>query len=232
MFHILGKSMRSKSFIIVFLIAFLVASVGCQKTKPSPLLNEKLTAQNFFELVEKVKKDSLLTAEEIDLFSSGVARYSNFVDSLFNKSIKEIIDQERTLRRRQSYINLATNAIVCYSRFRYDGWKPIEIDGSKFNVFTYTISNISKNDIKKIYGYLQFFTTSNQLIRAYRINVDQTIKAGQFTQFQSTFRLEENNQNEQFLIKSLEENPRSILVTWRPMYIELDNGQKIDLEEK
>lgn len=232
MFHNQGSDMHTKYFISIFFMTFLVLFVGCQKKKTSPLLNEKLTPQNFFELVDKVKKDTLITAEEIELFSSGVGRYSNFVDSLFNKSVKQIIDQERTLRRRQSYVNLATNAIVCYSRFRYDGWKPIEIDGSKFNVFTYTISNISKNDIDRIQGYLQFFTTNNQLIRAYRINVDQTIKAGQFTQFQSTFRAEENNQNELLLVKLLKENPNTVFVTWRPMYLELDNGQKIDLEEK
>jgi len=232
MFHNQGSDMHTKYFISIFFMTFLVLFVGCQKKKTSPLLNEKLTPQNFFELVGKVKKDTLITAEEIELFSSGVGRYSNFVDSLFNKSVKQIIDQERTLRRRQSYVNLATNAIVCYSRFRYDGWKPIEIDGSKFNVFTYTISNISKNDIDRIQGYLQFFTTNNQLIRAYRINVDQTIKAGQFTQFQSTFRAEENNQNELLLVKLLKENPNTVFVTWRPMYLELDNGQKIDLEEK
>ncbi len=224
--------MRSSFFILILSIGILFLSNGCEKKKISPLLNERLTPQNFFELVEKVKKDTLLSYEDIDFFSSGVARYSNLLDSLFNKTIKQIVEQEKKLRRRQSFINLATNAIVSYSRFRYDDWKPIEINGSKFNVFTYTISNISKNDIKRINGYLQFFTGNNQLIRAYRLNVDQTIKAGQYTQFQSTFRMEEENQNEQFLVKSLKENPRSIFVKWLPLYIELDNGQKIDLEEK
>lgn len=173
-----------------------------------------------------------MTIEDLDYFSSGVARYNNLIDSLYNKSVKEIIEQEKKLRFRQSGINLATNAITAFSRFRYDGWKPVDINGSKFNVFTYTISNISKTDIKKIYGYLQFFTAGNQLVRAYRINIDQTIKGGQFTQFQSTFKFEEGNKNEEFLIKMLTENPQQIFVSWRPLYLELDNGQKVDLEEK
>lgn len=224
--------MKRNYLFAFFLIIILVFSSSCEKKKTSKLLNEKVTAQNFFELVEKAKKDTLLTVEELDYFSSGIARYSNVIDSLFNKTIKQIIEQEKKFRRRQSEINLATNAIISYTRFRYDGWKPLEINGSKFNVFTYTISNISKNDVKKIYGYLQFFTGNNQLIRAYRINIDQTIKSNQFTQFQSTFKYEEGNQNEEFLVKTLKENPSQIFVSWRPLYLELDNGQKIDLEEK
>ncbi|MCX7908250.1 MAG: hypothetical protein N2560_01865 [Ignavibacteria bacterium] len=224
--------MKFSNFILSLMIALMFFSFGCEKKKTSKLLNEKVTSQNFFDIVEKIKKDTLLSIEEIDLFSTGVARYSNVIDSLFNKTIKQIIEQEMNFRRKQSQVNLATNAIIAYSRFRYDGWKPVEINGSDFNVFTYTISNISKNDIKKIYGYLQFFTANNQLIRAYRINIDQDIKSGQFTQFQSTFKHEDNNQNEVFLVKTLKENPNQIFVSWRPVYIELDNGQKINLEEK
>lgn len=224
--------MRTFHFFVLVLISVLVFTTGCEKKKTSKLLKENVTAQNFFEIVEKASKDTLLTIEELDFFSTGIARYSNVIDSLYGKTVKQIIDTERDLRRRQSGINLATNAIVSFSRFRYDSWKPVDINGSKFNVFTYTISNISKVDIKKIYGFLQFLTGNNQLIRAFRINIDQPIKAGQFTQFQSTFRLEVGNQNEEFLVKMLKENPNQIFVSWRPLYLELDNGQKIDLQEK
>lgn len=226
--------MKGLRFFNVFVLALvLVFATSCEKKKPaSKLLNEKLAANNFFELVEKVSKDTLIPFEEIDFFTTGIARYNNFIDSLYGKTVKEIIDNEKTLRRKQSSINLITNSIQCFSRFRYDGWKPVEIEGTKYNIFTYTVSNISKIDIRKISGYLQFLTSANQLIRAYRINVEQTIKAGQYTQFQSTFKNEENNQNEAFLVKALTENPQTIFVSWRPTYIELDNGQKIDLEQK
>lgn len=226
--------MKGFRFFGVFVLALiLVFAMSCEKKKPSSqLLNEKLSAKNFFELVDKVSKDTLLSFEEIDFLTTGIARYNNFIDSLYGKTVKEIIDNEKDFRRRQSSINLVTNSVQCFSRFRYDGWKPVEIEGSKFNIFTYTVSNISKNDIKKINGYLQFLTSTNQLIRAYRINVDQTIKAGQYTQFQSTFKTDENNRNEAFLVKALTENPQTIFVSWRPTYIELDNGQKIDLEQK
>ncbi|MCX7880199.1 MAG: hypothetical protein N2517_06015 [Ignavibacteria bacterium] len=218
----------------LFFVLFLAFSfTGCDKKakeKASPLLKEKITAQNFFEIVDKIRKDTLLTLEETDLLSSGIARYSNLIDSLYNKTLAEIINLEKDIRRRQNLSNLTTNAILSFSRFRYDGWKEVEVEKSKFNIFTYTISNISNNDIKKLSGFLQFFTANNQLIRAYRLNIDQPIKAKQFTQFQSTFRLDEQNQNELFLIKALKENPQQIFVSWRPVYFELDNGQKIDLE--
>ncbi len=222
------KYFRISLFAFFFIVLIFV---GCEKKKSSKLLNEKVTEQNFFSLIEKVKKDSLFTLEELDLFSTAIARYSNFVDSLYNKSVKQIIEQERLNRRRQGFINLVTNAIVAHSRFRYDGWKPIDINGTQFNVFTYTISNISKVNINKISGFLQFSTSNNQLIRAYRINIDQAIPAGQFTQFQSTFRFEQGNRNEELLIKALKESPNQIFVSWRPVYIELENGQKINLEE-
>ncbi|MFN3306426.1 MAG: hypothetical protein ACK42Z_04475 [Candidatus Kapaibacteriota bacterium] len=216
-------------WLFAFFFVFLIF-VGCEKKKSSKLLNEKLTQQNFFTLIEKTKNDSLLTFEELDLFNTAIARYSNFVDSLYNKSVKQIIEQERLNRRRQGFINLATNAILAHSRFRYDGWKPVDINGAQFNVFTYTISNISKVNIKKVSGFLQFLTANNQLIRAYRINIDQAIPAGQFTQFQSTFRFEQGNRNEELLIKALKESPNQVFVSWRPVYFELDNGQKIKLE--
>ncbi len=222
------KYFRISLFAFFFIVLIFA---GCEKKKSSKLLNEKVTEQNFFSLIEKVKKDSLFTLEELDLFSTAIARYSNFVDSLYNKSVKQIIEQERLNRRRQGFINLVTNAIVAHSRFRYDGWKPIDINGTQFNVFTYTISNISKVNINKISGFLQFSTSNNQLIRAYRINIDQAIPAGQFTQFQSTFRFEQGNRNEELLIKALKESPNQIFVSWRPVYIELENGQKINLEE-
>lgn len=220
-------------FGLLILSLTLVFATSCEKKKPtSKLLDEKITSKNFLELVDKVRNDSLFSYEELDFFATGIARYSNFIDSLYGKTVKEVIESEQNLRIKQSSINLSSNAIQCFSRFRYDGWKPVEVDGSKFNIFTYTVSNISKNDIKRINGYLQFLTSANQLIRAYRINVEQTIKAGQYTQFQSTFKNEENNQNEAFLVKALTENPRNVFVSWRPIYLELDNGQKIDLEQK
>lgn len=223
--------MKSFKFVLFIIFSILITFVACEKKKSSKLLNEKVTQQNFFSVIEKVKKDSLLTFEELDLFNTAIARNNNNIDTLYNKTVKQIIEQEKVNRRRQGYINIATNAIIAYSRFRYDGWKPVDINGSKFNVFTYTISNISKVNINKISGFLQFSTGNNQLIRAYRINIDQAIPAGQFTQFQSTFRFEQGNRNEELLIKLLQDTPNQVFVSWRPVYIELDNGQKINLEE-
>jgi len=232
LFNNFGFTMKPVRIFILLFLTFTLILSGCEKKRASKLLNEKVTAQNLFEIVDKAKNDSLLSFEELDFFTSAVIRYNNVLDSLYNKTLKQIIEQEMKIRRRQSAINLATNTISAFSRFKYDGWKPIDINGSKFNVFTYTISNISKNDIKKVYGFLQFLTPNNQLIRAYRINIDQVIKGGQYTQFQSTFKYEEGNKNEEYLVKMLSENPGQIFVSWRPVYLELDNGQKIDLEEK
>lgn len=223
-----------RSFNIFFIFSLLISflfTVGCEKKAPkSKLLNEKITQENFFDIITQAKSDTLLTNQEIELFANGISRYSNALDSLYNKTVKEIIAREEQIRRQQNLSNLGVNVITTFSRFRYDGWKPIEVNGTKLNVFTYTIFNISNANIRKISGYLQFYTTNNQLIRAYRLNIDQPINSKQFTQFQSTFQLEEGNQNEEFLLKALQENPNTILVRWLPTLIELDNGKKLNLE--
>ncbi|MGQ9819553.1 MAG: hypothetical protein ACUVQ1_06480 [Candidatus Kapaibacteriales bacterium] len=217
-------------FILVLISTFLF-QVGCEKKAPkSKLLNEKITQENFFDIITKAKSDTLLTNQEIELFANGISRFANALDTLYNKTVKEIIAREEQIRRQQNLSNLGVNVIATFSRLRYDGWKPIEVNGSKLNVFAYTIFNISNANIRKISGYLQFYTANNQFIRAYRLNIDQTIKSKQFTQFQSTFRAEEGNQNEEFLLKALQENPNTILVRWLPTFIELDNGKKLNLE--
>lgn len=226
--------MQSLKIISLFTFLFiLLLSSGCEKKgKKSNLLNEKITADNFFDIITQTKSDTLLTVEEIDLFSNGIARFTNALDSLYNKTVKDIIYREQQIRRQQNISNLGINAISAFTRFRYDGWKPIDANGVKLNVFSYTIFNISNTNVRKLSGYLQFFTTNNQFIRAYPIRVDQIINSKQFTQFQSTFRSEDGNQSEDFLVKALKENPSTILVRWLPTYIELDNGKKLDLESK
>lgn len=217
-------------FTVLLLVSFLF-TIGCEKkASKSKLLNEKITQENFFDIITQAKSDTLLTYQEIELLANGITRYANALDSLYNKTVKEIISREEQIRRQQNLSNLGVNVIGTFSRLRYDGWKPIEVNGTKLNVFTYTIFNISNVNIRKISGYLQFFTANNQFVRAYRINIDQTINGKQFTQFQSTFREEEGNQNEEFLLKALKQNPNTILVRWLPTFIELDNGKKLNLE--
>lgn len=218
-------------FLIFFFLTSLLFTFGCEKKAPqSKLLNEKITPENFFEIITQAKSDTLLTNQEIELFANGITRFTNALDSLYNKTVKEIIAREEQIRRQQSLSNLGVNVITTFSRLRYDGWKPIEVNGTKLTVFTYTIFNISNENIRKISGFLQFYRTNNQFIRAYRINIDQTINSKKFTQFQSTFRTEEGNQNEEFLLKALKENPNTIFVRWLPTFIELDNGKKLNLE--
>lgn len=217
-------------FSVLLLISFLF-TIGCEKkASKSKLLNEKITQENFFDIITQAKSDTLLTYQEIELLANGITRYVRALDSLYNKTVKEIISREEQIRRQQNLSNLGVNVIGTFSRLRYDSWKPIEVNGTKLNVFTYTIFNISNINIKKISGYLQFFTANNQFVRAYRINIDQTINSKQFTQFQSTFQEEKGNQNEEFLLKALKQNPNTILVRWLPTFIELDNGKKLNLE--
>ncbi len=222
-----------KLFALTVLAFTLIFATSCEKKKTTPkLFKEKFTKENVFSLVEQIRKDSTIELTDLDLLASGIARYSNVMDSLYGKTPQDVIKTEERIRRNQFGLNLVTNAISGFSRFRYDGWKPAEINGTKYNVFTYTVFNVSKENIRRISGYLQFLTSNNQLIRAYRINVDQTIEGGKFTQFQSTFIHDTTNQNENFLVNALKQNPASVFVAWRPTYIELSGGQKIDLEQQ
>lgn len=223
----------SKAYNLFALFLVLLLTTSCEKEAPkSKLLKEKITAENFFDIISKTNSDSLLTNQEIELFSLGINRFANALDSLYNKSVQDIIKREEQIRRQQIISNLGVNVIKTYTRFRYDGWKPIDVNGTNLNVFTYTIFNISPSNLRRLAGYLQFYTTNNQFIRAYPLRIEQTINSKQFTQFQSTFRTEDGNKNEEFLLKALKENPASILVRWLPTYIELENGKKLDLENK
>jgi len=219
-----------KNIVKILAVVVFCASIsfigGCQKEE-AKVKQEVINVANLPELLDKIKADEAFKKEDIDLFVQGLGRFAATLDSVNGKTVGQIINLEKDFLRKSSLLGLTTTAMNIVQGFGYVGWQPLEQADKKYFQFGFAIQNKTKEDFKNVEGLLKFVTANNQLIKAFRIKIEQGVPAGKVQQYNSTFIMDQSNKNDILLNDVLVAKNPNVYTVWEPTLIEFAGGKKI-----
>ncbi|MFP4528755.1 MAG: hypothetical protein ACLFQX_09410 [Candidatus Kapaibacterium sp.] len=222
----------TRILISVVILGVIAASWGCDPKEKSGFLNDKIEKGNLVELTQKLKEDKMFTREEMDLFTSGIARMSNTPDSLIGKTVAEVIEIQRQTLREATAENMLNSAkrleMFMQHAFNYVGYTTSERDTTQLNVLVFEIFNKSDKEITDINGQLSFYNQKNrQLIKQFQLtNQDQKIAPGDTVRLQNAFVHNPNDQRDLIFRQS------KMAAVWQPTTITFADGETISMNQK
>ncbi len=209
-----------------------IFTTACSQQSQSKVLNEVLTKDNISTIVEKVQNDKAVSKEQIDLLTNGIARLIDTPDSLFNKPLSQIIEEQKEFFRNSSVnalsqsvarLELKNALTVEFSQKLKIDTDTLQADGVRFNM-----TNISGKEINLIKGEIRIVNKMNQLIKVRPIIYDKiTFKAGDKVTQQELWPHDKTNQYD-VALRNIEE----LIAFWVPETIVFSDGTKITLEPK
>ncbi len=215
-----------RKVLLLFAIFGIVLS-ACTKQEYSNtnVMSEKITLHNLPEIAAKVKAESALTKEEVELFTNGLVRLGTFKDSVVGKTVLDIIKSQKEYVMQQSKAFCETTAkrvdLAINHKFLYVGFQPLEKDGQQLNVIIFEVTNLSDKEIRFVKGELDFYTPENTLLKAFNIASDRPIKSGETQRFAMPFIHDKTNQRDEVF-----RNSKNLRAIWSPMSIEFTDGSK------
>ncbi len=223
--------------ILLFSICAVIFLNSCQQDQQSPILNEVITKDNIAKLPGKISSDKLFSKEEIDLFSTSLARMVMNKDTVIGKTVAEVINKETELQRNNSMTGLAGSLarfeILQNHKFKYIGLLPKDDAEQPMDIIVYELTNTSDKEIKNIAGSLQFRNPLNQaVIKLYNINSadllnKQTIKPGETKKLAYPYKHDNFNVRDSIMRQS-----KNLHALWTPSSIEYSDGSVITLPEE
>jgi len=219
------------SLFFIGLMAYIFTS-ACSQQSQSKVLNEVLTKENISTIVEKIQNDKAVSKEQIDLLTNGIARLIDTPDSLYNKSLAQIIEEQKVFFRNSS-VNALSQSIARLElknslnvefaeKLKIDN-DTLQADGVRFNMI-----NISNKEINYIKGEIRIVNTMNQLIKVRPIVYEKiSFKAGDKVTQQELWPHDKSNQYDVAL-----RNIKELIAFWVPETIGFTDGTKITLETK
>ncbi len=217
------------SLFFIGLMAYIFTS-ACSQQSQSKVLNEVLTKENISTIVEKIQNDKAVSKEQIDLLTNGIARLIDTPDSLYNKSLAQIIEEQKVFFRNSS-VNALSQSIARLElknslnvefaeKLKIDN-DTLQADGVRFNMI-----NISNKEINYIKGEIRIVNTMNQLIKVRPIVYEKiSFKAGDKVTQQELWPHDKSNQYDVAL-----RNIKELIAFWVPETIGFTDGTKITLE--
>ncbi|MCX6155103.1 MAG: hypothetical protein NT007_13200 [Candidatus Kapabacteria bacterium] len=222
--------MRNFKFITVKLslsIVLILALVACGKQKPI-VFSEKITEEGLSNLFEKVKSDKSISREDIDNFSNGLSRIGLKRDSLFNKTVEQIIESQKEYNIEVSLSGLESSVkrsqVAVSHKFEYLKMAAIDTLGKDATVIYFKITNTSKKALTNILGSINVYY-ENQIIKQFPVNIVQTINVDEFAEIRtSPYEHDESNPYDRAVRRG--EKAR---VVWQPYSIQFADGTQISL---
>lgn len=217
-----------KLALLIFFSFVFVSFNACSNQKSnSKVLSDTIKTNNLSKIIENIKNDKVLLQEEIDLFSSGLARLSVHRDSILGKTIGYIIENQRNYQRESSLKTLEGNAVyiemMLNHAFKFEGIEAQDKDTVRINNVIVAIQNRSDKEIKTIKGALDFYNVQNQIVKRYNIELSNPIKPGEALRFTSPYPHDPNNQRDVIMREQFSKlNP-----IWQPWEIEFSDGKKL-----
>ncbi len=150
-----------KNYILLALVAAMM--FACSKDEySSALFNEKFTINNFTEIVEKVKADRDISAENITYLNNGLKRLSFFKDSIVGKTVKEVILSEKAWVHDYANKDLAKTADISILKLNttnnfYGVVKAVDQANKDYNRLYFIFNNKYNKPIKRLAGEVLFF---------------------------------------------------------------------------
>lgn len=220
---------------VIIIINLLTTITGCgnqRQSSNSNVMKEIVKADNLVELCNKIKSDKNFEKDEVDLFTNAVARFANQKDSIVGKTVSFVIDREREFVRMASIQQLQTSAAVVQINFSmsfsFVQLQPVDSDSGKTNVLYFRLTNLSSKNIKNTQGYVKILDAQNVLVKAFPINLTKVFKPGETIDIKSEpYRHDDNNQFD----KMIREHPQTLHPVWSPIYLEFEDGLKINVNK-
>ena len=216
---------------IIFLIVTCSLLFACGRQKPV-IFKEKITEENLPSLYEKFKNDKSVSREDIDNFANGLSRTGLNRDSLFGKTVEEIIESQKDYNYGVSLAGLKTvlNVPEVAVSHTFQFLKLVEIDtvveskNLEANVLYFKITNTSKKAISNLNGVINVYFQS-QLIKQFPVSVNQTINLGEYAELRSLpYQHDENSPNDRAVRAG-----KSLSIVWQPYTVQFADGTKISL---
>lgn len=222
------KSSFKLLLLIVFSFVFVSFNACSYQKSNSKVLKDTIKVDNLSQIAEKIKEDKTISDDEIELFSTGLARLSVHRDSILGKTVGDVIEKQRQYQRDANFKSLEGNAIyiemMLNHAFKFFAINPQDADTVKINNVIVDIQNRSADKtIKSIKGALDFYNQQNQLVKRYNIEIENAIKPGEALRFTSPYPFDPNNQRDVIM----REQYQTLSPLWQPIEIEFEDGKKL-----
>ena len=224
--------MFKKFAIITFIAISFFGISSCSNEGSSPVLQEKITKENLYQIAQNIYNEKKLTREQIDLFNSAINRYGLTTDSIVGKTVEELISkEEQTLWQnsgKQLVSTLAKVQILTDHKIKYLGLQPQDKDTTKLDILVFEITNSSNKDITDLEGQFRFFDMQNQLVKAYPIILAKVmtkapvIKPGETRRFAYPFFHDPNNERDEKI-----RSGKDLQILWFPVSMTFSDSTKI-----
>ncbi|MCL5990725.1 MAG: hypothetical protein M1419_01305 [Bacteroidetes bacterium] len=217
---------------LLTLIIFTLMIFSCSHEKKSDLLDEIITKDNLISITEKLKTDKDITSEELELYSNGLARFGNSVDSIIGKKVADIIEKQRNFKKEYILNMLSTQTsnlqIHMNLSFKYIGVQKADSDTLQTNILHFELKNKSNTTIKKVEGELEFYDLNNQIVKRFPIIVNYNLEKGKDIKFTDSYQHVPSNPRDT-IIRSKYVKLQAL---WKPTLLEFADGKKLEVKYK
>lgn len=214
----------------ITLITIVLASCNNEKPQNSELLKQKITKENLITLSNKLIEDKNISPIEIDYFMSYLNDNGRFKDSIFGKTINEIIQSQKSkdLKNKQVTLNQIAKKTTFNHTFAIlvDEIKPFDEEGKKpVNLFIYQMSNMGSKTIKQVEGFIEFYDAQSTLIKKYGVNMEYNLEPGKAVTQQFPYDHDSDNPRDIYI----RTNYKNTIIVWNPVKMKFADGSVIDL---
>jgi len=225
--------MFKKLSIILFIAVSFIGITACSNEGSSPILQEKITKENLYQIAQNIYNEKKLSREQIDLFNSAINRYGLTPDSIIGKTVEELITKEDQIlwqnSAKQLVATLAKVQILSDHKIKYLGMQTQDKDTTRLDIIVFEITNSSNKDIADIEGQFRFFDMQNQLIKAYPVKLAKVmtktpiIKPGETRRFAYPFFHDPNNERDEKVRAG-----KDLQILWFPVSMTFADSTKIN----
>lgn len=216
--------------LFVATISLLVFACSDQK---SSFLDEKISKDNLNSIAKQIMDEKVMSKEDAALFNSAVNRLGLTPDSVLGKTVGELIANENALAQKsvydQMYATLTKAEILMKHKIKYLGLKPFDTLDKSYDYLVFEVTNTSDKNIASVDGQLRFFNSSNQLVKAYPVELSKVmpdangLKPNETRRFVYPFFHDKANQRDEII-----RNARDLQVLWFPQSLTFTDKTKLN----
>jgi len=202
--------LKTFKFFVIAMSAIIITSCGEQD---APVFSEKVDIKNIESLVDKVAKDEVIKAEDINHFMNGLTRMALDTSlGIDGKTVGDIIEAQKAFIKENTGIALVNTGLklqlALAHKMKFVGYVPKDTLGQSYTTMVFEVTNTTDKTINGIKGALQFYTQTNQLVKNYpivteKIYKDIAIKPNETKQIRMPFIHDPANDRDQMIRTSL-----------------------------
>jgi hypothetical protein len=223
----MSKLVRLLSFIF---IAGSLLFISCSN-RESKLKEEVVTSSNISDIANQIKNDKNMSNDDIDLFTQGISRLGAIKDSLNNKTVGQVIENQKEYERNLKTVALMSTASrlemvyslgITFTKKLMYSQDTVNADGVEL-----MIKNNSGKAIQGVKGQIRIFNTQNQLIKVRYVEWnDFNLEPGKSVMKREFWNHDPNNQYDNYVREN-----RDLTAIWVPESITFSDGKKLSITQ-